>query len=53
MAVAVSSESFTMREMRAGTVPTAWYTALGVTTLYSLNTTPVGNGLIMMTATWE
>jgi len=52
MAVAVSSKIFTTGEMIAGTAPTAWYVALGVTTLSAITTVQLGNGSIMMTAVW-
>ena len=52
MAAAVDSQTFTIAEMQAGTAPSAWYVALGVTTLHALTTTPVGTK-VMITVAWE
>ena len=52
MAVAIDSEQFTITQMREGTAPTAWYIALGVTTLHAYTQTPIGNGVVLCTAVW-
>ena len=53
MAVAIDSEQFTITQMRAGTAPSAWYVALGVSTLHAYTETPIGNGTILCSAVWE